>query len=300
MFTRWIRALARSRFNAFTHAILDTAPMPVVDAPLTIVSMISKRDVQMYLIAMKSFYARLRRGKIIAIVDRDMPSAERRTLERHLPGIRFTILEDIDTGECQRGGTWERLLYVLDRAEEDYTIQLDADTLTFGADIDEVVDCVDRNIAFTMPGMLRTMRTMREAAADARAVESRYIGILAEREFDRYPDAERLRYVRGSSGFAGFARGAFPRSRIVEFHRIMEEFLGEAWRTWGTEQCASNFAVANSPGGVVLPFPKYASFNPYVPRGKSAFLHFIGTYRYLDDYFARCAEEEIVRLAGRS
>src|SRR4029078_10581303 len=113
--------------------------------------------------------------------------------------------------------------------------------------------------AFTMPGALRAIRTLPEAAADARAFDSTYVGIIAERFLDRYPRAESLKYVRGSSGFAGFAKGAFPRTRIIEFHRIMEGFLGEAWRKWGTEQCASNFAVANSLGGVVLPFPKYAS-----------------------------------------
>ena len=126
---------------------------------------------------------------------------------------------------------------------------------------------------------------------------AKFLRVLAERFFDRYPGAESLKYVRASSGFAGFAKGAFPRARIVEFHGIMERFLGDAWKKWGTEQCASNFAVANSLGGIVLPFPKYASFNPYIPRGKSAFLHFIGSHLYLDDYFSLCARKEIARLA---
>jgi hypothetical protein len=296
MFSRFKSYLERSRFSAFTIGILDTAPVPVVDAPFSIMSMVSNRDVQMYLIAIKSFYSRMRRGKIVAIIDRDMPNRARRTLQQHLPGIRFTTLEDIDTRGCQRGGTWERLLCVLEHAEHEYTIQLDADTLTFGAEMDEVVRCVENNIAFTMPGMLRTIRSLPEAAEDARNLDSTYVGILAERFFDRYPGAEALRYVRASSGFAGFATGAFPRARIVEFHGIMENFMGDAWKKWGTEQCASNFAVANSPGGVVLPFPKYACFNPYIQRGKSSFLHFIGSYRYLDDYFAQCARDEIARL----
>ena len=270
--------------------------MPVVDAPLSIISMISNLDVQMYLIAMKSFYARMGSGKIIAIIRGDMPRDARRTLEQHFPGIRLTILEDIDTCGCQRGGTWERLLYLLERAEDEYAIQIDADTLTFGAAIDEVAHCVKNNIAFTLPGMLRSMRTLPQAAADARATNSSYIGILAERYFDHYPGAESLRYIRGSSGFAGFARGAFPRTRMVEFHRTMEGFMGEEWKKWGTEQCGSNFAVANSPGAVVLPYPKYACFNPWVPREDGAFLHFIGTYRYLDDYFAQRAQQEIARL----
>jgi hypothetical protein len=57
MFTRYRRYLERRRFEAFTNGILDTAPIPVTDAPLSIISMVSNRDVQMYLIAMKSFYS---------------------------------------------------------------------------------------------------------------------------------------------------------------------------------------------------------------------------------------------------
>jgi hypothetical protein len=117
MFTRIRKKLNRDRFYRLTRGILDTPPMPVKDANWSIVSMVSNDDVQMYLLAMKSFYARMERGKLIVIVDRDMPNELRGVLQRHFPGIRFVILEDIDTGICQRGGTWERLVYLLDHAE---------------------------------------------------------------------------------------------------------------------------------------------------------------------------------------
>jgi hypothetical protein len=246
---------------------------------------------------MKSFYARIKRGKIVAIVNRDMPVRSRAVLQRHLPGIVLSILEDIDVGACQRGGTWERLVYILDLAERDYVIQLDSDTLTFGADIGEVVRCAERNEAFTLSSHGQPIMSMTETAKDARRFESHYIGIVAERLFDRYPNADAVRYVRGSSGFAGFAKGAFPRRKIEEFHQIMEDLLGARWKEWGTEQCGSNFAVANSPRAVALPFPKYAHyFGPQTPS-ESTFLHFIGTYRYLDDYYAQCGQAEIARLS---
>ena len=96
--------------------------MLIKDAPWTIVSMVSNHDIQKYLLAMKSFYARIGRGKITAIIDRDMPRKSRAVLQHHFPGIALSILEDIDVGTCQRGGTWERLLYILDHAEGEYTI----------------------------------------------------------------------------------------------------------------------------------------------------------------------------------
>lgn len=276
----------RERFCEMTQGILATAPMPVIDAPWSIVTMISNRDVQMYLLSMKSFYSKIRRGKLVAIVDRDMPSEMRGTLSHHFPGIKFVVLEDIDTGICQRGGTWERLVYVLDCAHREYTIQIDCDTLTFGLDVSEVIRCAESNVAFTLSGSDRSIVSMKQAAEVARATESDYVGIIAERNFDRYPAAERMLYTRGSSGFAGFAKNGFPRSNIEKFHETLGNLLGERWKEWGTEQCGSNFAIANSPGAIVLPYPKYANFGPKTRLKDCSFLHFIGTYRYLNDSFA--------------
>src|SRR5579872_844777 len=126
--------LKKDRFNRLTRGILDTPPLDMADGPWAIISMVSNSDVPMYLLALKSLYRHLKRGKVTAIVDRDLPRESREILKHHVPGITLTDLEDIDTGICQRGGTWERLLYVLDHSRDEYTIQLDSDTLTFGDD----------------------------------------------------------------------------------------------------------------------------------------------------------------------
>lgn len=112
----------RRRLNRAIIAVFDTPPIEVKDAPWCIVSMVANGDISMYLLALKSFYPKIGRGKVAAIIDRDMPAMLRETLARHVVGLEFVILEDIPTGPCQRGGTWERLLYVLDRSEREYTI----------------------------------------------------------------------------------------------------------------------------------------------------------------------------------
>lgn len=295
MLTRLRNKWNRSRFDRLTKGILDTPPMPIKDANWTIVSMVSNKDVQMYLLAMKSFYAQIRRGKITVIVDRDMPEESRTILRSHFPGIRFMHLEDIDTGVCQRGGTWERLVYLLDQSEREYMIQVDCDTLTFGDHIDEVVACAEKNLAFTLSNRGRPIKTLTEAAEDARATESTYVGIHVERLFEQLPDAATRKYVRASSGFAGFAKGGFPRREIENFHQSMEKLVGPNWKKWGTEQNASNYAVANSPNAVVLPYPKYANFWPQMQRPNS-FIHFIGEHRYNDDYFATRGKAVIEKL----
>jgi hypothetical protein len=294
--------LAKTRFQRLTAGIMDTPPMPVVDAPWNIVSLFHKCDayaIQMYLLAIKSFYARIGRGKITLIVERDLSPAVRELLQHHLPGVGFAVFEDIDVGACQHGGTWERLLFLLDSSRDEYSIQLDADTLTFGPDIDEVVRCAENNIAFALGNGARPIETMASVAASARAIDSNYIGIVAERLFDRYPDAEHVKYVRASSAFCGFSRGGFSRAQIEEFHREGEKLLGVRWTEWGTEQCGSNFAIANSPGAVVLPYPKYGNNWPGLKREGNAFLHFFGTHRYDGDHFARLAKGVIAELNGR-
>ncbi len=205
MLYRLRRKLKTWNFDWQIRAIMGTPPLRVVDAQWSIVSMIKDCDVPMYVLGIKAFYAHLGAGRIIGIIDRNMPQALRDTIRRHVEGIELVILEDLDTGTCQRGGTWERLVFLLDRSEQQYVIQIDADVLAVGPDLDELKDCVARNVAFTIAEGDR-FRSMREAAHIAQAdPDMRYVGDAAERCFDRYPDCDRLRYIRGSSGLAGFA-----------------------------------------------------------------------------------------------
>ena len=299
MFYRWSTALKRARFERLTREIMQTPPMPVVKAPWNIVSIVTENYVQMYLLSLKSFYAHLKRGSVTAIINRDMPKYSREILQRHIPGIQMTILEDIDMGVCQRGGTWERLMYILDRTRDEYTMQLDSDTLSFGNDIAEVVYCVENNIPFTLGGGNNSIVTMAEAAANAQKSQHNYIGIVAERCFDRYPNAKSLKYVQGSSGFAGFSKNGVTREMIEDFHQNMERLVGPRWTEWGTEQCASNFAIANSSNAIVLQRPKYANFNPVTVSENAAFLHFFGTHRFRGDFYAKRGQKVIRALLGQ-
>jgi len=45
--------------------------------------MVSNDDAHLYLVAMKSFYRLIKRGKLVAIIDRDMPKASRDLLAEH-------------------------------------------------------------------------------------------------------------------------------------------------------------------------------------------------------------------------
>ncbi len=288
-FYRLRRQLARARFEHQCRAVRATPPIVPVAAPLTLLSMVSHADVVMYLIAVKSLYRRLGRGKIVIVDDGSLTEADRDLLGEHLGHPTIVALSSVDTGSCPKGGTWERLILILDLTAEDYVIQVDSDTLATGM-VDEVATCIEDNRAFTLgTRMGQRFVTLREAAARISDVAGEHVQLAAERAMAHLDGCDRRRYVRGSSGFAGFARGGFRSADLEVFSGEMSGLIGERWNRWGSEQVASNYVVANSPGSQVLPYPKYACFDLAMEPAGSAFLHFIGTNRFDRGVYATLA-----------
>lgn len=293
--------LTHSSFDRQTSRILETPPLKRVDAPLTIVSMVEQRDVQMYILSVKALYRRLGRGRIVAIIDADLPQKSRDLISEHLGDVEFQILEELPVYGCQRGGTWERVIFCVDRSETDYVIQIDADTLAFGP-IEEVLQCVEENRAFTLA---ENMPIQPLANWVEKGVErnSDHIVNTFELKAREFPEVDKWKYVRGSSGFAGFSKGGVTHKLLETFHAGGLKVHGERWKEWGTEQIASNFTVANSPNSIPLPYPKYATFEPeYATFQKDgitddmSLLHFIGAFRFDLGVFPMLANREIDRM----
>jgi hypothetical protein len=281
--------LARKRFELRCQVVRATPPLKPVPAPLTILSMVSHRDLIMYLLAIKSLYRRLGRGNILTIDDGSLTEDDREMLTEHLGRPTIVPLCSLDTRACPKGGTWERLLLILDRSADEYVIQLDSDTLATSM-LEEVAACVDANRAFTLgTRMGQRFESLLDAAARVAEVAGGHVQIVAERAMARFDGADRRGYVRGSSGFAGFARGGFRRGGLEAFSAEMSALIGDRWSEWGSEQVASSYVVANSPTAQVLPYPKYACFDLNMDPSRSAFLHFIGTNRFDRGVYARLA-----------
>lgn len=299
MFYRWRRALAGGMFNRQIAGVLETPPLRLVEAPLSIVSMVSIEDLRMYLVAIKSFYARVQGGRVVAIITRASPRRLWQLLDAHVPGIEIVEIESIPVGSCRRGGCWERLLYIADRSQQEYVVQLDSDTLTIGPDIPEVTACIAENCSFVLGGGRgasgQEIVSMPEAAASINFVNS-HINVVAQLRLGEYPDAHKWRYVRGSGAFAGFARGSASRQRIEEFDRNMARLMGERWAEWGSEQCASNFTIANASRAIALPWPQYVNFEPSEGLSEARFVHFLGAVRYAKGCYAHHARQTIERI----
>lgn len=287
-------------FDREAAAIVRTRPLAMRDNSPLFLSMIRHSDVTAYLLAIKSLYSGVGQGQVTIINDGSLTSGDLVLLRHHVPGIEVLDISAIRTGSCPRGGTWERLVKIVELSSENYVIQVDADILVCAA-IPEVIDCWRENRSFLLgTGAGRTVVTAEATAAMVRGWIATHgwtaltVGVAAEAALDTLPDAAEKFYVHASSGFAGFAKGVFATAELEWFSAHMSATLGNGqWSEWGSEQIASNFILANAPGATVLPFPRYACFEPGLRTDEHALLHFIGTYRYDDGVYRRRAVDFI-------
>ena len=289
--------------------MLATAPITPTDDRVVIFSMIGHKVLLPYLVAVKSLHARLRTGRIAILDDGTLTADDRAVLARHLLRPEIRSLRDVATGACPQGGCWERLLTLLDLTADDYVVQLDSDTVTLG-DVPEVADAIAANRSFTMLGDAlageRGVLSLEDFTAvyhPARGVDpfgDAHVQRAIEGNWDRLPDGEGKRYIRGCAGFAGFARGGPGREAAADFSRAAERVVGVAkWRSWGSEQVASNYLIANAADPVLLPYARYENYWNAAPGPDVRFLHFVGTHRFATGEYRRRTLKAISRLPTR-
>lgn len=296
MLWRIRRRLAQARFDLACRGIKATGPLRHRDAPIRVVSMVGTRDLAMYLVAVKSFYARIPGGEIVVLDDGTLTEADRATLVRHLGAPRIERIAAVETGACPRGGCWERLLRIMELSADAYVIQLDSDVLTLGP-VPEVCEAIAANASFTLSSSPdAAIVSVEEAAAKVADGDPRETQFAAEQALPLLPPGLGRRYVRGSAGFAGFARGASSRVLAEAFSTAMQRQLGMRWSEWGTEQVASNWLAANAPDGRLLPWERYRCFYGEALPEAAALVHFIGTWRYQDGVFVTRAREAIATM----
>jgi hypothetical protein len=230
--------------------------------------------------------------------DGSLSANDRARLKAHIPGVAVLERTEFRSAACPRGGTWERLLAISSLVRDHYVIQLDSDTLTIGP-IGEVRECIEQQTAFALGTWNKQkIETMRERCDTAKKLipqANGHVQVVAEGHFDKLHGFESLRYVRGCSGFAGFARQSFEREFVETISTQMQAAIGAKWSEWGSEQVMSNIVVANIPNAVVLPHPKYADCHKMKP-GVTEFIHFIGSCRFDGGNYARLGAQVIATL----
>jgi hypothetical protein len=287
------RRINRRRTELALRRVAATPPLRMKPEGPVVLSMLCHRDLHMYLASFKSFYRALGGGRAVIVNDGSLTAEDRALLEHHIPLLAFVDIASVERGPCPAGGTWERLLSVVDASQGDYVIQLDADTLTVGP-VTEIVEAYRANRAFTLAGEATSKQaTAREASNRS---QHPHVQAAAEMALGDLPDADKVKYVRGCSGFTGFPKGGATRQQLYAFSTFMTEKLGERWTEWGTEQFSSNFLLGNCDDLLILPWDKYCSYTG-APSEGVAFYHFIGTYRYTGGLYSRLARQVIRALA---
>lgn len=293
-----LRKLLRTRWFDFnTRGIYDTPPIRCDStSDLLILSQLHHPVMTMYMLAAKSFARYVRPGGFV-IVDDGLTDADRKLLSAHFENMRFIPSASVARGACPSRGCWERLMSIVTENEQHYVIQLDADTLTMGQP-SEVLQCITARRSFTLGTRSgREMVSLAEAGRQAEQSPSEHVQNVAERALARYPENQKLKYVRGCAGFAGFASGSLTAGAVETFSSHMEQLVGSTkWREWGSEQVTSNFLIANMPDSLILPVDRYPFWSPGRDLSDTALIHFFGTYRFSRGMYRRQARRIIGKL----
>lgn len=285
--------------------VLDTPPVVPAEDGVILFSMIGTEVVLPYLVAVKSLHRQLQRGRVVLLDDGSLTAADRAVLDAQLGRPEIIPIASVNTGPCPRGGTWERLLTILDRRADDYVIQLDSDTVTLGP-VPQVARAIEANRSFTLSGGLREaplgFLPVREFVPTfwPQGATSPHIQAAIESRLAELPQPWTRRYARGCSGFAGFARGGPGRAAAEGFSVEAEQLVGARWQEWGTEQVTSNYVIGNERGAELLRYDHYTNYWNAPWDEDARFVHFVGAFRYAKGAYRRATIQAIELLAGAS
>lgn len=300
---RWRVKREAGRHNEAISAILQTPPITPQQDGLVIFSMIGTAVVLPYLVAVKSLWNQLKRGRIAILDDGTLTAADRAILAQHCGDPQIFRMKEVQRGPFPKGGCWERLLTILDNRAGEYWLQLDSDTVTLGP-LWELQRAIDANRSFTLLGGKNSPEVPMELSAYARlaypdGAEDGHVQTRIESRMAHLAPNLGWKYIRGCAGFAGFAAGHGGRELAAAFLARMKATIGEEDAgIWGTEQVASNFLVANEGTPVCLPYSRYMNYWGEPWDEGTAFVHFVGSHRYDNGAYASASQEAISTLRG--
>ncbi|MEM1133061.1 MAG: hypothetical protein AAGH53_09000 [Pseudomonadota bacterium] len=298
MFYRLKKSLGLKKLNAAAVGILQTPPVAVTDDPLIFLSQLCHRDVLAYLVALKSIHRAFGHGHVVIMDDGSLTDEDKVILAEHIPKVVIRPIAEVDTHGCPRGGTWERLWSIMEMSHNAYVIQVDADLVGLGA-MPEAVSAYQSGRCFTLGSRMgQKIETFTAASERVSALDSQHVQTRSEQIFKDLLDADQRYYVRGCSGFAGFAQNSIKPETLIAFSQQVEAKIGSVWHEWGSEQISSNMLVANTPDPLILPHLAYANYDPDIDPSKAQLLHFVGTHRFYRGVYAKTARKVIKELGG--
>ena len=93
--------LRRARFAAQCRALWSSAPVSLDrSSQIALLSQVQRKDVLMYLLAVKSFCNRIKPGAIFVLDDGSLRENDRERLVGHIPGVAFLALSSYRSRAC--------------------------------------------------------------------------------------------------------------------------------------------------------------------------------------------------------
>lgn len=303
---RWRVKRDAARHAEAIKGILDTPAIQPRQDGLVLFSMIGTAVLLPYLVAVKSLWSELQRGRVAILDDGTLTAQDRAILAHHCGDPEIMRISDVVRNEFPAGGTWERLLTILDRRSSEYWMQIDSDTVVLGP-VPDVAEAIARNRSFILMGEAAAGGNPRPlpefvAAAypDGEMTEGHVQGRIESR-MGRIDQKRGWKYIRGCSGFAGFAAMGAGRPLASAFLTEMKNMIGEKDVTiWGTEQVTSNFVLANETAPVVLPYERYLNYWGEPWGDDARFLHFVGTHRHENNAYIEASLQAIAQIGAKT
>ncbi len=298
---KFIRSYFRKKFYPVVSRVRNT-PELSISRPikgLAIVSMVQKKDVDLYLVALKSFVRFVCPEKIILVADPTIDESDIVVLREHVSCIEIVPVSDFKRDFTPSGGCWERLNALSYYNKNYYVIQLDSDTTTHNIP-EEVIESVKRDVSFTLGTFQgQKLSTLDQASNFAKSHihnNRPHIQLLSEFLLNSIKsDLPSIQYyVRGCAGFNGFPKGTLDFKLIADISKWFEKATEGRWKEWGSEQFTCNLLVANIPGALILPIEKYQT--PKFIDFSATFYHFIGSMRFNSSMYARSVAKILEEL----
>ncbi len=299
-------ASLKRRYDHWAHdrlcrAVLKTPPIVAQDDGVILFSMMGTAVLLPYLVAVKSLHHNLRRGRVVIMDDGTLTADDKAALMHHCGNPQILSIRDVVTAPCPQGGTWERLLTILDLRADAYVIQLDSDTVTIGA-VPDIAAAIDANRSFSIAGGATEaplgFLPVPEFASlfYPNGPTGGHVQAVLESRLNTLADAASRHYARACSGFAGFARGGAGRKAAEDFSITGEKLTEGRWAEWGSEQITSNYVIANEAGSTLLRYDHYMNYWAEPWGGDTRFVHFVGAHRFDNGAYAAATRQAINAL----
>ncbi|GAA0269474.1 hypothetical protein GCM10009127_06780 [Alteraurantiacibacter aestuarii] len=300
---RWRLKREAGRHNAAIIDVLMTAPISPKADGLVLFSMIGSTQVLPFLVAVKSLWSHLQRGRVAILDDGTLTAQDRTILAQHCGDPQIMRQGDVVRGPFPGGGGWARLLTILDHRAGEYWLQLDSDTVTLGA-LPEVEAAMSSNRSFTLMDSADAADHPMELGAYARqsatgtahdddrtGIERRMAGLAPDKGW---------KYLRGNAGFAGFAAGNAGRDLATAFLGQMQALIGEDDAAhWTMQHIASSFIIANEGAPACLPWPRYINYTGTPWPQDCCFVHFTGAQRHENGAYLAASRAAIAAIDRR-